>query len=74
MQEFSIFDNLVDWEHKLKILGDSKLPQYENVAPFVFVADEAYSLLPKLLMPYPRRGLDEDKEGYIEGYQEHEKL
>lgn len=45
----------------LKLPALDKLPNSEQVLPYVFVADDAFSLGVHLLKPFPQRNLNKDK-------------
>lgn len=46
----------------LNIPEDAALPVTNTVMPYVFVGDEAYTLLDHLLKPYARKNLDTNSE------------
>ncbi|XP_046395776.1 putative nuclease HARBI1 [Ischnura elegans] len=41
-----------------------RLPHGQAEVPYVFVADEAFPLTPRILKPYPSRDLDEEKRNF----------
>lgn len=51
-------------EKRLQLPEPSPLPHSNVVAPFVFIADEAYPLLPYLMRPYSGTNLQADLDNY----------
>lgn len=51
-------------DNTVKIPQPCRLPGSDRIAPYVFVADEAFGLTPYMMRPYPGRNLNTDERLY----------